>query len=118
MGQIKTDMLTHLDSKVDPIQTKLSSIQMSLDTLGEHVSTLEQRMGTNEDNLQELMTRNKELTKNNAYLMDKVQDLENRSRASNLRFVKIPESSEGCNTIGFMSQLILQFLGRENFQTD
>lgn len=117
MGQIKTDMLTHLDSKVDPIQTKLSSIQMSLDTLGEHVSTLEQRMGTNEDNLQELMTRNKELTKNNAYLMDKVQDLENRSRASNLCFVKIPESSEGRNTIGFMSQLILQFLGRENFQT-
>lgn len=49
--------------------------------------------------------------------MDKVQDLENRSRASNLRFVKIPESSEGRDTIGFMSQLIPQLLGRENFQT-
>ena len=61
---IKTDMLTHLDSKVDPIQTKLSIIQMSLDTLGEHVSSLEQRIGANKDNLQDLLTlNNKELTK-------------------------------------------------------
>lgn len=82
--QIKTDMLTHLDAKVDPIQTKLSSIQMSLDTLGEHVSSLEQRIGANEDNLQDLPTQTKELTKDNAYLMDRFQDLENRSRSSNL----------------------------------
>ena len=60
---IKTDMLTHLDSKVDPIQTKLSIIQMSLDTLGGHVSSLEQRIGANKDNLQDLLTlNNKELT--------------------------------------------------------
>lgn len=75
--QIKRGMLTHLDSKVDPIQTKLSSIQMSLDTLEEHVSSLEQRIGVNKDNLQDLLTWTKELTKNNAYLMDKIQDLEN-----------------------------------------
>lgn len=38
--QIKTEMLTHLDSKVDPIQSKLSSIQTSLDILGDHVVSL------------------------------------------------------------------------------
>ena len=44
--QIKTEMLAHLDSKVDPIQTKLSSIQVSLDTLGDHVhwSTVSEQM--------------------------------------------------------------------------
>ncbi|RXN23943.1 LINE-1 type transposase domain-containing 1 [Labeo rohita] len=108
-------MLTHLDSKVDPIQTKLSSIQMSLDTLGEHVVSLEQRIGANEDNLQDLSTRINDLTKDNAYLMDKVQDLENCGRASNLRFVGIPESSEGRDVLGFMAQLLLQLFGRENF---
>lgn len=115
--QVKTDLLAHLDSKVDPIQTKLSSIQMSLDTLGEHVCSLEQRIGANEDNVQDLKAQTMELTKDNAYLMDKIQDLENRSRASNLRFVKIPESSEGHDTAGFMSQLIQQLFGRDNFPT-
>lgn len=110
-------MLTHVDAKVDPIQTKLSSIQMSLDTLGEHVSSLEQRIGANEDNLQDLPTQTKELTEDNAYLMDRFQDLENRSRSSNLRFVKIPESSDGRDILGFMSQLIPLLLGRENFPT-
>ncbi len=115
--QIKTEMLTHLDSKVDPIQSKLSSIQTSLDILGDHVVSLEQRISANEDNLQDLSTRINDLTKDNTYLMDKVQDLENRSRASNLRFVGIPKSSEGRDVLGFMAQLILQLFGRENFPT-
>ena len=115
--QIKTEMLAHLDSKVDPIQTKLCSIQVSLGILGEHVASLEQRVGANEDNVTNLSTLTKELTKDNAYLMDKIQDLENRSRASNLRFVRIPESAEGRDILGFMSKLIPQLLGPENFPT-
>ena len=59
-------------------QDRYAHIQMSLDTLGEHVSTLEQQIGANKDNLQDLMTQNKKLTKDNAYLMDKIQDLENQ----------------------------------------
>lgn len=115
--QIKTEMLAHLDAKVDPIQTKLCNIQVSLDTLGEHVSSLEHRVGANEDDIINLSTLTKELTKDNAYLKDKIQDLENRSRASNLRFVRIPESAEGRDTLGFMSKLIPHLLGQENFST-
>lgn len=81
---------------------------MSLDTLGERVSLLEQRVRANEDNIH--LTSNKKLSKDNAYLTDKIQDLENWSRSSNLRFVKIPESSEGRDILGFMSQLIPQLL--------
>lgn len=65
------------------------------------------------NNLQDLQTQTKELTKDNA----KIQDLKNWSRSSNLRFVKIPESSEGCDILGFMPQLIPQLLERENFPT-
>ena len=42
--------------------------------------------------------------------MDEIQDLENWSRASNLCFVRIPESVEGRDILGFMSKLIPQFL--------
>ncbi len=47
--------------------------------------------------------------------MDKVDDLENRSRQSNLHFLGIHESAEGTDIIGFMSRLIPQLLGHNNF---
>ncbi|KAJ8369554.1 hypothetical protein SKAU_G00095820 [Synaphobranchus kaupii] len=47
--------------------------------------------------------------------MDKVEDLGNRSRSSNLRFVRVPEAAEGRDLLGFMSHLIPQLLGPENF---
>ncbi|KAJ4946589.1 hypothetical protein JOQ06_024253 [Pogonophryne albipinna] len=49
--------------------------------------------------------------------MSKVDDLENRSRRSNLRFIGIQESAEGSDIIGFMSRLIPQLLGPDAFPT-
>ncbi|KAK1905456.1 LINE-1 retrotransposable element ORF1 protein [Dissostichus eleginoides] len=86
--QIKTDMLTHIDSKMDPIQSSLSRIHNSLSSLGDQVNLLEQ-----------------------------LDDLENRSRRSNLRFIGILESAEGSDIIGFMSRLIPQLLGPDAFPT-
>ncbi|KAL7395572.1 hypothetical protein ABVT39_019526 [Epinephelus coioides] len=51
--QIKSDMITYFDTKLNPIATKLDSIENSLSTLDEHVTHLEQRVGANEDNLNE-----------------------------------------------------------------
>uniref|UniRef100_A0A3P8TPZ5 Integrase catalytic domain-containing protein n=1 Tax=Amphiprion percula TaxID=161767 RepID=A0A3P8TPZ5_AMPPE len=45
----------------------------------------------------------------------KVEDLENRSRRNNLRFVGIPEFAESTDMVGFMTQLIYKVLGQENF---
>uniref|UniRef100_A0A667XKH9 L1 transposable element RRM domain-containing protein n=1 Tax=Myripristis murdjan TaxID=586833 RepID=A0A667XKH9_9TELE len=95
----------------------LTSIQNSMTTLGEQVHMLEQRVGANEDNVEELVVRVKQLEKDNSYLLDKVDDLENRSRRSNLRFVGVQESAEGSDIIGFMSRLIPQLLGRDAFPT-
>lgn len=49
--------------------------------------------------------------------MDKIQDLENGSRASNLGFVRIPDLMEGRDILGFMSKLIPQLFGPQNFST-
>ncbi|KAJ4945329.1 hypothetical protein JOQ06_013855 [Pogonophryne albipinna] len=110
-------MRSHIDSKMDPIQSSLSRIHNSLSSLGDQVNLLEQRVGANEDNVHECVARVKQLEKDNSFLMSKVDDLENRSRRSNLRFVGIQESAEGSDIIGFMSRLIPQLLGPDAFPT-
>lgn len=110
-------MLSHFDSKMDHIQTSLNTIHGSLSTLGDQISELEQRVGSNEDNISDLEKRVKTLEKENSYLKDKVEDAENRSRSSNLRFLHIPERAEGRDILGFMNQLIPRLLGKDNFPT-
>lgn len=109
--QVKSDMMTYFDIRVDPILSTLNGIQGSLSTLGKHVSELE-RVAANEDNLNDLSTLVKQLEKQNSYLKYKVDDLENRSRSANLRIIRVPESSEGRNMLGFMARFIPQ-LGRK-----
>ena len=70
----------------------------------------------NEDNLTELQTHVKTLASENSYLRDKIEDAENRSRAYNLRFLHVPEKSEGQDILGFMKDLIQLRLGAENFK--
>ncbi|KAL0183486.1 hypothetical protein M9458_019182 [Cirrhinus mrigala] len=110
-------MLTHFDEKSDSIHSSLSIIQNSLSTLGDQVNLLEQHVGANEDNVQVCVTRIQQLKKDNSYLIDKVDDLENRNWRNILRFVGVHESSEGNDITGFMSWLIAQLLGRDNFPT-
>ena len=115
--QMKLEMLSHFDAKMDNIQSGLQTIQGLLSTLGDHVSELEQRVSSNEDNLTELQKQVKSLVNENSYLRDKIEDAENRSRAYNLRFLHVPEKSEGQDIIGFMRSLIHLLLGEENFTT-
>ncbi len=115
--QIKSDMITYFDTKLISIDTKLNSIENSLSTLDERAIHLEQRVGANEDNLDEFSGRIRQLEKDNAYLLNKVDNLENQGRSTNLRFIGVPESSEGQDMLGFITGLILQLLGPDNFSS-
>ena len=108
--QLKLDMFSHFDAKMDTIQSGLQTIQGSLSTLGDHVSQLEQRVSSNKDNLTELQKHVKTLVSENSYLRDKIED------AYNLRFLHVPEKSEGQDILGFMKGLIQLLLGAENFK--
>ena len=88
--QLKTLFWCHSSDKVDPILSSLNYIRGSLSTLNEHVAQLEQRVGANEDNL-DVLSSKCQTTWKKQLLLDKVEDLENRSRALNFRFVGIPE---------------------------
>lgn len=96
--RIKVEMMA-FDSKIKTIPTGLNNIQGSLSSLGEQVSELEHRVNSNEDNIADLTKRVQTLKKENAYLKDKVNDTENRSRSFNLRFINVPEQSEEHNRL-------------------
>ncbi|CAM4733334.1 unnamed protein product [Leuciscus chuanchicus] len=107
--QLKAEMLSHFDVKMDYIQTSLTSIQGSLTTLGDHVSELENRVSSNEDNVTDIQSRLKLLEGENSYLRDKLDDVENRSRAYNLRFLHVPEKAEGINIHGSSAAYLSSF---------
>ena len=117
LQQMKDELISHFDAKIGQIQTSLTSIEGKLSTLGDKVEELEQRVSSNQDNITELEERVIKLEKDNAYLLEKMDEAENRSRASNLRFLHVPERSEGKDIKGFMEKLIPHLLGVENFPT-
>ena len=93
LQQLKNDMLSHFDLKLDQIQNSVNALKDSLNSLGTKVGELEVRVGDNLDDITNLKTHVKALEKQNAYLSGKVEDEENRSRASNLCFLRVPEGS-------------------------
>uniref|UniRef100_A0A3Q3EIB2 L1 transposable element RRM domain-containing protein n=1 Tax=Labrus bergylta TaxID=56723 RepID=A0A3Q3EIB2_9LABR len=64
--------------------------QLESRSTGEQVNELEHRVSSNEDDITDLARRVKVLEKENTDLKAWVEDAENRSRRSNLRFIGIP----------------------------
>lgn len=66
--QVKNDMLSHLDSKMDILQTSLNTIQSCIQTIAEQVTELEHRVSASKDNFSELGKCVSTLEKENSYL--------------------------------------------------
>ncbi|KAK7886143.1 hypothetical protein WMY93_025764 [Mugilogobius chulae] len=96
LRQLQVDLTSHFDSKIGELQSTLITMNGSITTLSEQVSLIEHRISANEDK--------------NSFLQDKVDDLENRSCSSNLRFLQIPERAEGRDTVDFIQRLIVLLL--------
>ena len=59
----------------------------------------------------------KRLEEQNATLLERVDDRENRSRRANLRILNVPEDSEkGQYTVKFISDLLMEAMGEEVFE--
>lgn len=114
-GQVTAQVNAHLDMEIGIVQAGLMDIQQSLTTITGQVTELQQRVSANEDQADNLLARVCALEKDNAYLKEKVEDLENQSRRSNLCFIGVPEKMEGADMIAFIGQTIQSVLGKENF---
>lgn len=51
MLQMKRDMISHMDAKIDSLGANLTKIDGSLQMFGEQVIELEQRVSSNEDDI-------------------------------------------------------------------
>lgn len=117
-GQVSAEVNAHLDVKIGGVQAGLMDIQTTLNSVTGQITELQQRVSNNEDEVSKLVDRMSALEKDNSYLKEKVEDLENRSRRCNLRFIGVPEKAEGKDMVAFVGQeLIPTLLGMENFPT-
>lgn len=83
------------------INESTESLKSSVDSLGQQVSSFNSRLtrteilaGENFGKLAEMESAVKILQSQSGKLLDKVDDLENRSRRSNLRIINVPKGSE------------------------
>lgn len=115
--QVTTEVKAHLDIQIGSVQAGLMDIQQSLGFLTGQINELQQRVSANEDTIGNLEERVCALEKDNSYLKEKMEDLENRSRRSNLRFINIPERKEGGGMVAFIGELVATLFGKEHFPT-
>uniref|UniRef100_H3AT17 L1 transposable element RRM domain-containing protein n=1 Tax=Latimeria chalumnae TaxID=7897 RepID=H3AT17_LATCH len=96
--------LTNLHSEVSSINNKLDNITLRLDTSERQIGDIEDWVYHLENVLSEVYR-----------LREKCDDLENRTRRSNLRLIGLPEGIEGKDPILFLEKLLVEVLGETTF---
>jgi len=101
----------------DEILAAISEIKTDLSSYSGRLTQAEDRIGETEDNVMVLHNTVNGMEKVITALTEKVDDLENRDRRSNLRVIGLPENAEGRDVESFLEKWIPEVLGPENFPT-
>ncbi|KAJ8358019.1 hypothetical protein AAFF_G00043480 [Aldrovandia affinis] len=101
----------------DEVLTAIHEIKKDLSSFAGRLDTAENRIGKTEDIVAVMEDRLGKMQKVVTTLTDKCDDLENRSRRSNLRVVGLPEQAEGKDAESFLEKWIPEVLGLEHFST-
>ncbi len=104
-----------LKTALKPVTDSLDSIKETLVSHADTIKTIETSLSAHSDKITELESAYEELLVKNEMLTAKLDDLENRSRRSNLRITGVPERMEGSDPVKFMSLLFQEILGAEVF---
>lgn len=104
-----------MDTRTAEINESISGLRGLLDGLTSRVTETEERIGLAEDHLATMSTQLAQLTKDNKFLLDKVESLENYSRRNNIRIVNLREGCEGNDPVTFFAEWLPNMLGREHF---
>lgn len=117
-ASLKEDVSTLIQDAIRPIQDSLDSLQTTVTSFQKRLASVESVAGDNFERLTAAESTIKTLQGQNQSLLDRCDDLENRSRRSNLRIVNIPEGSEdGKDPVKFMSDVLMDAMGPEVFST-
>lgn len=102
-------------SKFDGVLTAIHEIKSDFKDFSGRLVQAENRIGDVEDEIAGEKTKIAALEKRVSELTSKVDDLENRSRRSNLRLVNLPEKIEKGNAAAFLENWLPTVLGPETF---
>ncbi len=109
---LKTDVSTLIQDAIKPIQDSLDSLQTTMTSFQKRLTSVESVAGDNFERLTVAESAIKTLQSRNQSLLDQCDDLENRSRRSNLRILNIPEGSEdGKDPVKFISDVLMEVMG-------
>ncbi|KAI4832882.1 hypothetical protein KUCAC02_015823 [Chaenocephalus aceratus] len=102
IGSLKSDFSTRLNG----ILTAIEGVRKEVRECSDRIAEAEVRISSSEDDVNSLQTKVKTLEAKNTKLENKVEDLEARSRLSNLRLVNLPEDADGGDACAFLKNWI------------
>ncbi|RXN32359.1 membrane-spanning 4-domains subfamily A member 4A-like protein [Labeo rohita] len=101
---------------IGPLQSSVNALRESVEGFQSRLTATETLAGENFEKVSAAENAIKTLQTQNASLLDRIEDLENRSRRANLRIVNVPEGSEnGKDPVTFVAELLLEMTGTEVF---
>lgn len=112
-----SDCKSTLTGKIEEIKIDVSLIHQDLQKLRDRVTETETRISHMEDELHPLHVTTEQLQHQLHMVLAKQDDMENRLRRCNLRFVAIPEESEGTDPPSFLENLLITSFGRAELYT-
>lgn len=93
----------------------ISLLRQDFQKLRDRVTTGETRLGLVEDVIPPLQTSSNRMQRQIDQLFSKQDEMKNRLRRCNLRFIGLPEGAEGKDPSTFLEQLLITAYGREAF---
>ncbi|CAL1584216.1 unnamed protein product [Knipowitschia caucasica] len=113
---LKDDLSTMINDSIRPVQLSVDSLKEQVQDFTVRLTHTEALAGENFEKLTQAEGTIKSLEARNKIIFERVDDLENRSRRSNLRIINIPEGSErGRDPVEFMSELLKECMGPDVF---
>lgn len=104
-----------LSTKIDEVKLNISLLRQDLSKLKYRVTETETRIGTAEDLLHPLRHTTEDMQRQIQQLHSHQDDMENHLRRCNLRFIGLPERSEGTDPAEYLESLLTKSYGREAF---
>lgn len=112
---LKVDISMLIQESLKPIQTVVA-VRDTVNSFQARLASTEAIEGENFEPMNSAEANIKSLQVANQELLDRVDDLENRLRRTNLRIVNIPEGSEdGKDPVKFMEELLMECMGSSVF---